>query len=176
MDALNNTLFTQCAIRVGVRAEQAALAEYVRQQMKKGDRDWSNHEVARRAKAAGYSLSNGTVWNILNLRQKNITNETLEALAYVFEVPPAEVFAVYHGTSAEDEGVIRNQRLAALAADAEQLSPENIPKFEALMEYVQHTVRQMLKEQERESPRKPTRAPRVIHGDGTLPAAEKKRA
>jgi transcriptional regulator with XRE-family HTH domain len=122
--------------------------------MKKGERDWSTHEVARRAKAGGYSLSNGTVQNILNLRQKGeVTEATLRALAYVFGVPPAEIFAVYHGTTVADEQVIRDQRLAALAVDAEKLSPENIPKFEALMEYVQHTVREMIKEQGHALPR-----------------------
>lgn len=151
---LGNALCTQSVIHFAVRSEREALAEYVRQQMKKGERDWSTHEVARRAKAGGYTLSNGTVQNILNCRQKGEVSEaTLRALAYVFGVPPAEIFAVYHGTSDEDESVIRNQRLAALAADAEKLTPENVQKFEALMEYVQTTVRQMIREQGNALPR-----------------------
>lgn len=160
-----------------VSVNREALAEFVRQQMKRGDRDWSTHEVARRAKGGGYTLSNGTVQRVLNLNYKKDLNEdTLRAFAYVFGVPPAQVFAVYHGTADEDETTIRNQRLAALAADAEKLAPENIPKFEALMEYVQHTVRQLLKEQESVAPRKPRRAPKVIYGDGTTRETEKKRA
>lgn len=121
--------------------------------MHKGERDWGIREVERRARQGNYSLSNGTVSNILNCRQKNVTRETLEALAYVFGVPPSEVFAVYHGTAGEDENLIRNQRLAALAVDAEKLTPDNLPKFEALMDYVQTTVRQMVKEQSDALPR-----------------------
>lgn len=174
---LSNALCAQTVIHFAVLTGREALSEYVRQQMKKGERDWSTHEVARRAKAGGYTLSNGTVQNILNLRQKGeVTEATLRALAYVFGVPPAEIFGVYHGTTVVDEQVIRNHKLAALGADAEKLSPENLPKFEALMEYMQHTVRQLLMEQEREPPRKPRRGTRVIHGDGTIQEREKKRA
>lgn len=164
-------------MQFAVSVNREALAEFVRQQMKRGDRDWSTHEVARRAKGAGYTLSNGTVQRVLNLNYKKDLNEdTLRAFAYVFGVPPAQVFAVYHGTADDDENTIRNQRLAALAVDAEKLTPENIPKFEALMDYVQHTVRQMLIEQEQESPRKPGRGARVIYGDGVIQEKEKKRA
>lgn len=159
-----------------MNVDRESFANYVREQMRKGERDWSTHEVARRATAAGFRLSSGTVSNILNCRVKDVSEDKLRALAKVFGAPEAEVFAAYHGTTATDENTIRNQRLAALAVNAEQLSPENMPKFEALMDYVEHTVRQMLKEQERESPRKSRRMPRVIHGDGTLPQAEKKRA
>lgn len=141
-------------MQIAVSVNREALAEFVRQQMKLGERDWSTHEVARRARGGGYTLSNGTVQRVLNLNYKKDLNEdTLRALAYVFGVPPAQVFAVYHGTTDEDEKTIRNQRLAALAVDAEKLSPEDIPKFEALMEYVQTTVRQMIKDRSNAAPR-----------------------
>jgi transcriptional regulator with XRE-family HTH domain len=176
---LNGTQVKHCAIRTDVRADRdrlADLAEFVRREMKKGDRDWSNHEVARRAKAGGYTLSNGTVWSILNKRYKNVKDETLEALAYVFGVPKAEIVSIYLGPPTDAEHLIRNERLAALAADAEKLSPEDVPKFEALMDYVHTTVRQMIKERGRESSRKPRRSSKVIYGDGALPEVEKKRA
>ena len=173
---IRNTLRKQYVNQPAVNIDREVFASYVREQMQKGERDWSTHEVARRATAAGFRLSSGTVSNILNCRVKDVSEDKLRALAKVFGVPEAEVFAAYHGTTAADEQVIRNQRLAALAVDAEKLAPENVPKFEALMDYVQHTVRQMLKEQEQESPRKPRRGARVIYGDGTLPEVEKKRA
>lgn len=172
---MTTTFVNNDVIQLGVKNARQEFADYVRAQMSKGERSWSTHEVERRAKAAGYELSRTTVSNILNCRVKDVSEDKLHALAAAFGVPPAEVIAVYHGMSDEGEGLIRNQRLAALAAEAEQLSPDNIPKFEALMDYVQHTVRQMLKEQEQESPRKPRRGARVIYGDGTLQEEEKKR-
>jgi transcriptional regulator with XRE-family HTH domain len=173
---IRNTLRRQYVSQVAVNVDREAFANYVRDQMRKGERDWSTHEVARRATGAGFRLSSGTVSNILNCRVKDVSEDKLRALAKVFGVPEAEVFGAYHGTTAADEQVIRNQRLAALAEDAEKLSPEDIPKFEALMDYVHTTVRQMLKERERDSPPKPRRARKVIYGDGTIQAAEKKRA
>lgn len=173
---MSATFASNDVIQLGVKHARQEFADYVRAQMNKGERSWSTHEVERRAKAAGYELSRTTVSNILNRRVRDVSEDKLHALAAAFGVPPAEVIAVYHGMAEEGVGLIRNQRLAALAADAEKLSPEDIPKFEALIDYVQHTVRQMLKEQERESPGKTRRAPRVIHGDGTLPEEIKKRA
>lgn len=175
-DNMGESLSSQYVTHSGVKNAREEFAQYVRDQMKKGERDWSTHEVARRAKAAGFKISNTTVANILNCRVKDVSEDKLRALAKVFGVPEAEIFAAYHGTTTTDEQVIRDQRLAALAADATKLSPENRPKFEALIEYVQHTVRQMLKEQEWESPHKSRRVPKVIHGDGTIEQAEKKRA
>lgn len=172
----NNLLCTQSATHVAVHTRREALADWVRQQMTLGERDWSTHEVSRRAKAGGYTLSNGTVQNVLNVRHKgNISEATLRAFAHVFGVPPAEVFAIYHGTAVEEVSKIRNERLATLAVDAERLSLENVPKFDALIDYVQHTVRQMIKEQEREAPGKQRRAPRVIYGDGALPEEKKRK-
>ena len=141
-------------MQYAVSVNREALADFVRQQMTRGDRDWSTHEVARRSRSGGYTLSNGTVQRVLNLNyKKDLNDETLRAFAYVFGVPPAQVFAIYHGTADEDEAVIRNQRLAALAVDAEKLTPDNLPKFEALMDYVQTTVRQMVREQSDALPR-----------------------
>src|SRR5437870_8626911 len=94
---LNSVLFKYCAIQNDVRTDRdkvAVIADFIRQQKLKGDRDWSNHEIERRAKAGGYTLSNGTVWSILNNRYKSITDDTLEAIAYVFSVPKSEVFSL----------------------------------------------------------------------------------
>lgn len=173
---MSATFVNNDVIQIGVKNVRQEFADYVRSQMNKGERSWSTHEVERRAKAAGYELSRTTVSNILNCRVRDVSEEKLHALAAAFGVPPAEVFAIYHGTADEDETTIRNQRLAALAVDAEKLSPEDVPKFEALMDYVQTTVRQMLKEREREPPRKPRRSSKIIYGDGALPEVVKKRA
>ena len=77
--------------------------------------DMSSHDVARKAKAAGYSLSNGTVGNILRLTVQDVKEDTLRALAHVFHVPPAEVFRVYYGNSlgglkAEEESAVNYLR------------------------------------------------------------------
>lgn len=66
-----------------------------------GEREWSTHEVARRAKAGGYTLSNGTVQSVLNPCNKgNVSEPTLRALAYVFGVDESVVLGVYYGTAA----------------------------------------------------------------------------
>jgi transcriptional regulator with XRE-family HTH domain len=171
---MGNTFADKGAIHSGVKVGRQKFAEYVRSQMSKGERDWSTYEIERRAQAKGHEISRTTVSNILNCKVRDVSEDKLNALAAAFEVPPAEVFAAYRGTE-EEEGKIRNERLAALAADIEKLSPENIPKFEALMDYVQHTVRQMIKEQERESSSKQRRTPRVIYGDGTIQEERKKK-
>jgi transcriptional regulator with XRE-family HTH domain len=144
---MRNTFVNKDVIHSGVKVGRQKFAEYVRSQMRKGERDWSTYEVERRAQAKGHEISRTTVSNILNCKVKDVSEDKLNALAAAFEVPLAEVLAAYRGTADEDEKLIRNERLAALAADAEKLSPEDIPKFEALMDYVQTTVRQMIKEQ-----------------------------
>lgn len=171
---MGSTFASKDVIHSGVKVGRTEFAEYVRSQMHKGDRDWSTHEVERRAKARGHEISKTTVSNILNLRVKDISEDKLLALAAAFEVPPTEIFAAYRGTP-EEEGKIRSERLAVLAADAEKLTPDNQQKFDALMEYVQHSVRQMIKEQGQESLGKQRRAPRVIYGDGALPEVRKKK-
>jgi transcriptional regulator with XRE-family HTH domain len=167
VSTINDAVFKQFVIRNAVQSNRQALADYVRAQMKKGERDWSNHEVARRAKAAGFNLSNGTVWGILNCRYKDVKDTTLEALAHVFGVPKAEIVSVYLGPPTEAENLIRNERLAALAADAEKLSPEDLPKFEALMDYVQATVRQMIKDHPDAIPRGKGKAAKSRVGSAT---------
>lgn len=173
---MDTTFVSNDVIQIGVKNARQHFAEYVYSQMNKGERSWSTHEVERRATAAGRKISRATVSNILNCRVKDVSEVHLETLAIVFGVPPAEVFAAYRGTTHEHSGIIRHERLAALAVDAEKLSPEDIPKFEALMDYVQTTVRQMLKEREQDSPRKPRRGARVIYGDGTIQEEKKRRA
>jgi transcriptional regulator with XRE-family HTH domain len=124
---LNNSLCTQSVIHFAVRTKQQALADFVRQQMTQGERTWSTHEVARRAKAAGYSLSNGTVQNILNCKQKNEVNDaSLYALAHVFGVPPKEIIAIYHGTSLNEaeKGDAVNGTTAKIIGYAEELPPD----------------------------------------------------
>lgn len=136
-------------MRIGVEA----LAEFIRSEMKKGERDWSVREVSRRASAAGYKLSAATITNILNGYVERVSEGTLKALAAAFRVPDTEVLSIYFGPPAQDEQAIRDSRFAALAKDAQKLTPENLPKYEALMEYVHHTVREMLRGQNHDLPR-----------------------
>jgi transcriptional regulator with XRE-family HTH domain len=91
---LNNTLCRQYVIHYGVGTGREALADYVRRSMG-GERSWSTHEVARRAKAKGFTLSNGTVQNILKRKIKNVQEETLRGLAAAFGDPPEIVFQIY---------------------------------------------------------------------------------
>lgn len=93
---LNNSLCTQSVIHFGVKTGRERLRDHLREKM--GD-TMSTHDVARRAKAAGFTLSNGTVGNILNLYVKDIKEDTLRALARVFNEPPDEWFRLYYGTT-----------------------------------------------------------------------------
>lgn len=96
----NSGLCTQSAIHIAVQTGREALAAWVRRQMTLGDRGWSTHEVARRAKAGGHTLSNGTVQSVLSESKKGIVSEpTLRALACAFGVDESEVFAIYYGTA-----------------------------------------------------------------------------
>jgi hypothetical protein len=59
-----------------------------------------------------------------------------------------------------DANLVREQRQAALAELTPQLKqPENLAKYDALMEYVVTQVRQMIKEEGNGQPPKESRGP-----------------
>jgi transcriptional regulator with XRE-family HTH domain len=76
---------------------RAALAAYISQKMK--ECSLSTREVARRSGI--FQVSNATVWNAQRGRTKEITEHTLRGLAQAFEVPEAEVLAIYRGSTDE---------------------------------------------------------------------------
>jgi transcriptional regulator with XRE-family HTH domain len=76
-----------------VRNGREALAELVRGQM--ASRNWSTYDVVR--ESGGLITSNSTVWNILNLRVKDVKEATLKGLAKAFKVSEDLVFDTYRG-------------------------------------------------------------------------------
>ena len=76
-----------------VRNGREALAEFVREQMI--SRNWSTYDVVR--ESGGLITSNSTVWNVLNLRVKDVKEATLKGLAKAFKVSDDLVFDTYRG-------------------------------------------------------------------------------
>lgn len=76
-----------------VRNGREALAELVRGQM--ASRNWSTYDVVR--ESSGLITSNSTVWNILNLRVKDVKEATLKGLAKALKVSEDLVFDTYRG-------------------------------------------------------------------------------
>jgi plasmid maintenance system antidote protein VapI len=70
-----------------------SLAEFVQRRMKELN-DLSTYDVAR---LSGGRVSNGTVWNILNERVRDVKPDTLNALARALQVSEQEIYNVAHG-------------------------------------------------------------------------------
>ncbi len=98
---IHRTVCKQYVMQFGVNIGREELAAWLRGKM--DFHGWSTHEVSRRGKAAGYTLSNGTVSNILNVTIANVRDETLRALAAAFKVPETEILAIYSGRPAPGE-------------------------------------------------------------------------
>jgi hypothetical protein len=70
-------------------------------------------------------------------------------------VPEEEVFAAYSGKKpVTDSAEYKNWRYAALFDDAQKLTPEQMTKFDTIMDIARREVERMLQEQANESPRK----------------------
>lgn len=74
-------------------AEYSPLAALLRRRMAELN-NLSTYEVARRA---GNRVSNGTVWNIINDRVRDVKKDTLRTLAHALGLPEEEVFAADRG-------------------------------------------------------------------------------
>ncbi len=97
LHVLFNTQNIHCAKQFGVNTGREAIAAWLTGMM--NSREWSTYDVAKRS--GSFKLANGTVWNVQNCRIKDVRENTLRGLAKAFDVPPAEVFAIYRGKPEE---------------------------------------------------------------------------
>lgn len=136
--------------RFAVNREQETLADYVRRI--RNEKRLSLRDVSIRS--AG-EIANSHISRIENGEARNPTSETLRALAKGLEVSEDEIFAVARGKAPRTEEELRQWKYAALFDNSKKLTPEQMLKFESIMEYAEHQVAEMLKEQEKnESPRR----------------------
>lgn len=96
-------------------------------------------------------ISDAYVTQIENRRVKNVSPEKLQALAKGLRVPEDEVFAVARGKALADPSTFQGGRYAALFDSAEQLTPEQLVKFNSIMEIAEREVAHMLEEDKRKS-------------------------
>lgn len=122
-------------------------------------------------------ISDSYITRIENGYVKNVSPEKLKALAKGLGVSEDEVFAVARGKDPKGDPDFKKWKFAALFDEAEQLTPEQMAKFEILMEMARREVQRMLQEQaEQEPPRKPRRLPEGAVVIDTTQGKEKKRA
>lgn len=127
----------QFAKQLNVQSGREELADYVRRQM--GERNWSTYDVVRNS--GGLITSNGTIWNVINLRIKDIKEKTLRGLAKAFNVPETELFEIYYGKKAGEEGFADDQEIAALFYEYKELTDEDKGELRTVMEMVRQEIR-----------------------------------
>lgn len=138
------------------------------------EKELNYRQVAERS---GGLISHTTVFDVVNLRSKDVKAKTLRGLAKGLGVSEDEIFSVTRGKSPTDNPDFKKWKFASLFDEAEQLTPEQMAKFEILMEMARREVQRMLQEQaEKEPPRKPRRVPEVRAVIDTTQGKEKKRA
>jgi transcriptional regulator with XRE-family HTH domain len=149
-----------------------SLAEFVRRV--RNEKRLSLNDVQRQS---GNQIANSYVSRIENGIVTNVTPEKLKALAKGLQVSEEEIFAVVRGKSPADNPNFKKWKFASLFDEAEQLTPEQMVRFEILMEMARREVQRMLQEQaEREPPRKLKRVPEGAVVIDTTQGKEKKRA
>ena len=86
--------------------------------------------------------SNGTVWNVVNLRVKDIKEKTLRGLAKAFKVPETEVFEVYYGSKKIGESDLADdEQIAALFYEYKGLTDEDKEELRTVFEMVRTEIR-----------------------------------
>src|ERR1044071_1375520 len=149
-----------------------SLAEFVRRV--RNEKRLSLNDVQRQS---GNKIANSYVSRIENGIVTNVTPEKLKALAKGLQVSEEEIFAVVRGKSPADNPNFKKWKFAALFDEAEQLTPEQMAKFEILMEMARREVQRMLREQaEAVPPPKPKRMPKITRVIGATQEKETKRA
>lgn len=129
------------------------------------------------ADRSGGLISHTTVFDVVNLRSKDVKAKTLRGLAKGLGVSEDEIFSVTRGKSPADNPEFKKWKFASLFDEAEQLTPEQMAKFEILMEMARREVQRMLQEQaEKDPPRKPRRVPEGTVVIDATQGKEKKRA
>lgn len=130
----------QCSKRFIVPTGREVLAEFVRLQME--ERNWSTYNVVERS--GGLITSNSTVWNVVNLRVKNVTERVLRGFAKAFEVPPEKVFDIYHGRKPPKPET--GARFTELALKFDRLPDNKKVNGEALIELLDREFERLARE------------------------------
>lgn len=134
-----------------VQNGRQALADYVRRLME--ERNWSTYDVVR--ESGGLITSNGTVWNVVNLRVKDIKEKTLRGLAKAFKVPEIEVFEVYYGKKRVGEDELEDdEEVAALFYKYKNLTEEDKKEIRRLISIVDREIDRLEEEKKKKSKRK----------------------
>jgi len=121
-----------------VQNGREALAEFVRLQME--ERNWSTYDVVR--ESSGLITSNGTVWNVVNLRVKDVKEKTLRGIAKAFKVPDTEVFEIYYGKKQlTSDDLEDDESIAALFYEYKELTEEDKQELRTTMEIVRQEIR-----------------------------------
>jgi transcriptional regulator with XRE-family HTH domain len=137
------------------------------------EKELNYRQVAERS---GGLISHTTVFDVVNLRSKDVKAKTLRGLAKGLGVSEDEIFSVARGKSPAEDPDYKNWRYASLFDDAKKLTPEQMRDFETIMEIARREVTRMLQEQERESPRKRKGVTVIIEDEDVSRAKAKKRA
>jgi transcriptional regulator with XRE-family HTH domain len=132
-----------------VATERETLADYVRRVI--NEKGLSYRRVAE---MSGGQISHVTVGEIINGNRTDIKTDTLLGLAKGLGVPAEEIFAVARGKSPADDPEFKTWKYAALFDDAKKLTPEQMVKFENIMDIARREVERMLQEKANEPPRK----------------------
>lgn len=134
----------------GVSTERESFADYLRRLI--SEKNLRYRQVAERS---GGLISHAAISDIISGKTREVKASTITALAKGLGVTEEEVFAAYSGKKpVTDSPEYKNWRYAALFDDSQKLTPEQMTKFETIMEIARREVERMLQEQANESPRK----------------------
>lgn len=146
-----NSVNIHSAKQLDVQNGREALAEYVRRLME--ERNWSTYDVVR--ESGGLITSNGTVWNVANLRVKDVKEKTLRGLAKAFKVPDIEVFEVYYGKKKVGEDELEDdEEVAALFYKYKKLTEEDKKEIRRLISIVDREIDRLEEEKKKRAKKK----------------------
>lgn len=146
-----NLLNIHSAKQFDVQNGREALAEYVRRLME--ERNWSTYDVVR--ESGGLITSNGTVWNVVNLRVKDVKERTLRGLAKAFKLPEPNIFEVYYGKKRFGEADLEDdEEVAALFYKYKNLTEEDKKEIRRLISVVDREIDRMEEEKKKRTKRK----------------------
>ena len=106
----------------GMPTKPESLAELVRRRMKELN-DLSTYDVARLSRGR---VSNGTVWNILNERVRDVKADTLKALARALQVSEEELHGAARGVALSDPKETRSARMLSYMKTLPQNRQEDL--------------------------------------------------
>lgn len=168
----SNAPNVKCSKQGVVSTQLKALSEYVRAVM--NEKGLNYRQVAEHS---GGLISHTTVFDVVNLRSKDVKAKTLRGLAKGLGVSEDEIFSVTRGKSPADNPDFKKWKFAALFDEAEQLTPEQMARFEIIMEMARREVQRMIQEQDQqEAPRRARRVPEVTTVINATQVEKKKRA